>query len=56
MVTMVQVSLFQKLLIHFQIRKVWDLINFYKMFDDVIIKVWINIIITLIIQCDYSFP
>ena len=33
----VQVSLFHELLIHLQITKVWDLINFYKMFDDIII-------------------
>jgi len=33
----VKVSLFHELLIHFQVTKVWDLINFYKMFDDIII-------------------
>lgn len=36
MAVTVQVSLFKELLIHFQIRKVWDLINFYNMFDDII--------------------
>ena len=33
----VKVSLFHELLIHLQITKVWDLINFYKMSDDIII-------------------
>lgn len=36
MVLIVQVSLLYELLIHFQITKVWGLINFNKMFDDII--------------------